>query len=174
MNELKGKTVVVLVENLYNDFEFWYPKYRLQEAGATVIVAGLEKGKTYKSKAGLEAVTDAAFVDIAPKSIDAVIIPGGYAPDIMRRHKACLDLVRNADAAGKIIAFICHAGWVPISAGIVKGRKLTSFSAIKDDLVNAGALWEDAPAVVDGNFVTSRVPDDLPAFMAAVVAALQK
>ena len=171
MADLTGKTAVVLVENIYNEFEFWYPRYRLQEAGAKVLVAGPEKGKTYKSKVGLEAVADVAFADIDPTAVDVLVIPGGYAPDIMRRHQACLDLVRSVDAAGKLVAFICHAGWVPISAGIVKGRKLTSFSAIKDDLINAGAIWKDAPVVVDGNFVTSRVPDDLPEFMAAVIRA---
>ncbi len=174
MPELTGKTAVVLVENLYNEFEFWYPKYRLQEAGAKVIVAGPEKSKIYKSKGGMEAMADAAFAEINPADVDALIIPGGYAPDILRRHKACLDLVRGVDTAGKLVAFICHAGWVPISAGIVKGRRLTSFSAIKDDLINAGAQWQDASVVLDGNFVTSRMPDDLPVFMAAVIEQLKK
>ena len=172
MSNLNGKTVVVLVDELYNDLEFWYPTIRLEEAGAKVIVTGPEAGATYKSKYGMPAKADAGFADIDPDAVDGVVIPGGYAPDHMRRHKSCLDLVRFLNDQGKLVAPICHAGWVPISAGIVRGRRLTSFFAIKDDLVNAGAQWVDEAAVTDRNFVSSRSPADLPAFLRAVIAVL--
>ncbi len=170
MDPLTGKTVCILVDNLYNDFEFWIPYYRMKEAGAEVVVAGPKAGGTYTGKAGLEAKADKAFGQVDAASLDGLIIPGGYAPDIIRRDVDALALVRAVDEAGKTLAFICHAGWVPISAGVVKGRTLTSYFAIKDDLVNAGADWVDAEVVEDGNFVTSRTPDDLPAFNKAVIA----
>lgn len=172
MSELKGKTVVIFVDNYYEDKEFWYPKLRLMEAGAEVVVAGPEAGKTYKGKNGLPADSDVAFDALAAAGVDALVIPGGYCPDLIRRHRAALDFTRAMDEAGKVIAFICHAGWVPISAGIVNGRRLTSFFAIKDDLVNAGADWVDEEVVVDGKMITSRNPDDLPAFCKAIIAEL--
>ena len=172
MKTFKGKTAVVLLEQMVNEQEFWYPKYRLEEAGLKVIVAGPEKDKEYPSKFGIKAKSDAAFADVDGRSVDVVIIPGGYAPDFMRRHKACLDIVRSAFEAGKIVAFICHAGWVPVSAGILKGKKVTSVASIKDDMINAGAQWSDAPVVVDGNLISSRKPDDLPDFMRAVFEKL--
>ena len=170
MDPLKGKTVGILVDAMYNDFEFWIPYYRMREAGAEVVVIGPRAGGAYKSKAGLEAKADKAYGQVDAASLDGLIIPGGYAPDLIRRDQDALALVRSVDEAGKTLAFICHAGWVPISAGVVEGRRLTSFSAIKDDLVNAGAQWVDAEVVEDGNFVTSRTPDDLPAFNKAVIA----
>jgi protease I len=109
---------------------------------------------------------------VAAREFDALVIPGGYAPDILRRHKKVLDLTREIFEAGKPVAFICHAGWVPISAGIVKGKRGTSVGAIKDDLVNAGMLWEDSPVVVDGNMITSRTPADLGPFCRAIIGAL--
>lgn len=169
MDPLKGKTVCILVADLYNDFEFWIPYYRMKEAGAEVVVAGPQAGATYKSKVGLASKADKAFGQVDAASLDGLIIPGGYAPDFMRRDPDCLALVRAVDEAGKTLAFICHAGWVPISAGVVKGRTLTSYFAIKDDLVNAGANWTDAEVVEDGNMVTSRMPDDLPAFNKAII-----
>ena len=173
MSELSGKKFVVLVEDLYNEHEFWYPKYRLIEAGASVVAAGTAAGKEYHSKVGLGAKSDLAFSDLKADDFDGVVIPGGFAPDYMRRSEAAKAFVNAMDAKGKLVAFICHAGWLPISAGIVKGRKVTSFSAIKDDMVNAGADWQDAPVVVDRNMITSRRPDDLPAFMKAVIAFFQ-
>jgi protease I len=171
---LQGKRVVVLVDDLYNEFEFWIPYYRLLEAGAEVLVAGPARGGVYHGKNGLEAKAAYAFADIDPASVNGVVVPGGYAPDRIRQHKAALDLVRALDQAGKAVAFICHAGWVPTSAGIVKGRKVTSFKGIRDDLVNAGAQWVDEPLVVDGNLISSRTPDDLPVFMPAVIAAVAR
>lgn len=172
MAELSGKKIVIFVDDIYEDKEFWYPNIRLREAGAEVVVAGPEAGKTYTGKHGLPAEADVSFDSLANASADALVIPGGYCPDRIRRHKAALNFVRTMNEAGKAIAFICHAGWVPISAGIVKGRKLTSFFAIKDDLVNAGADWTDQEVVIDGNLITSRDPDDLPAFCKAIIEKL--
>lgn len=172
MAELSGKKVVIFVDDIYDDREFWYPNIRLREAGAEVTVAGPEAGRTYASKHGMPAEAEVAFDSLAASDADALIIPGGYCPDRIRRSRAALDFVKSMDKASKVIAFICHAGWVPISAGIVKGRKLTSFFAIKDDLVNAGADWTDREVVIDGNMVTSRSPDDLPAFMRAIIGKL--
>lgn len=169
MTPLAGKAAVLLVADHYNDFEFWYPYYRLQEAGAEVIVAGPEAG-TFASKYGVPAKAAKAYAEVDPGAAHGLVVPGGYAPDIMRRHQAALDLVRAMDCASKTIGFICHAGWLLVSAGVLKGRTVTSFFAIKDDMVNAGALWQDQAVVVDRNMVSSRTPDDLPAFMPAVIA----
>lgn len=162
----------ILIEDLYNELEFWVPLFRLIEAGVEMTVVGPQADTTYKSKIGMAAKSTAAAADLNGADFDVIVIPGGYAPDRMRRDPGMVDLVRDANAAGKIIAFICHAGWLPISAGIVAGKKLTSFFAIKDDLVNAGAEWVDAPVVIDGNMITSRTPDDLPDFCRAIVKAL--
>ncbi|MDR3073649.1 MAG: type 1 glutamine amidotransferase [Deltaproteobacteria bacterium] len=170
MAELKGKKIALLIESLYNEHEFWYPKYRLLEAGAAVVAAGTEAGRTYESKIGFPAKSDIAFADLREDAFDGVVIPGGYAPDFMRRSEACCAFVRKMHEKGKLVAFICHAGWLPASAGILKGKKITSFSAIKDDMVNAGAVWQDAAVVRDGNLISSRKPDDLPEFMKAVIA----
>lgn len=164
MNELSGKKIIIYVENFYEDKEFWYPHIRMKEAGAEVVVAGPEAGKTYKGKHGLPAEADVSFDSLSGGEADGLIIPGGYCPDHIRRNQAALDFVKSMDEAGKLIAFICHAGWVPASAGVLKGRKITSFFAIKDDLVNAGADWVDQEVVVDKNMITSRNPNDLPAF----------
>ena len=174
MNELKGKKVVVLVEQIYQEQEFWYPKIRLQEAGAAVMTAGTEAKKEYHSKVGLPAKSDLAFADLKAADFDAVVIPGGFAPDFMRRSADCVKFVREMAEQGKLVAFICHAGWVPISAGILKGKKVTSFSSIKDDMRNAGADWQDAAVVRDGNLISSRSPDDLPDFMRAIIDYLKK
>ena len=171
--ELKDKKIVILAEDIYEDQELWYPYYRMQEAGAQVTIAGLTGTETYNSKYGYPAKAEIAAADVDVTSIDAVIIPGGYAPDKMRRHPAMLKLVRDVHEKGGVVAFICHAGWVPISAGIVRGRKVTSVSAIKDDLVNAGAEWLDQEVVVDGNLVSSRTPADLPAYCRAIIAVLK-
>jgi len=157
---------------MYEDLELWYPKLRLEEEGWTSVVAGLGE-KTYQGKKGYPVSPDATVDEVDAKDFDALVIPGGYAPDILRRSPRVLALTREIYDAGKPVAFICHAGWVPISAGIVKGRRGTSVGAIKDDLVNAGMLWEDAPVVVDGNMITSRTPADLPHFAKALIAALK-
>ncbi len=172
MSDLNGRKIVILVENAYNDLEFWYPKYRLQEAGAEVVVAGPQKGAVYGGKAGIPCRADVSFADVDAAEVDGVVIPGGYAPDRIRRYPEALNLVRALFEAGKLVAHICHAGWVPVSAGIMKGMRTTSFSAIKDDLENAGAMWVDEAVVVDRNLISSRTPDDLPVFMKAVIGFL--
>jgi protease I len=172
--ELKGKKAIVLVEQMYNDYEFIYPLYRLREAGAETFVVGPEAGKKYPGKEGTSAKSDLAAKDVSPAEYSVLIIPGGYAPDHMRRHKAMVDLVKNMHEQGKIVAAICHAGWMLASAKILKGLKVTSFIAIKDDLVHAGANWVDEEVVIDKNLITSRTPDDLPAFMRAVIEQAEK
>jgi protease I len=172
--ELKGTRVAVLVEELYEDLELWYPVLRLREAGAEVKIIGPKAGDVYKSKYGYPAKADLGMEEVGAKAFNAVVVPGGYAPDRMRRHAAMLGFVRDMHEAGKPVAFICHAGWVPISAGIVRGRTVTSVSAIKDDLVNAGARWVDQEVVVDGNLISSRTPPDLPAFCRELIGTLAR
>jgi protease I len=171
---LEGKKVIILVEEMYNEFEFWYPYYRLKEAGTDVVVVGSGSALEYKSKVGLPCKVDISADKVSATDHHGIIIPGGYAPDHMRRHPAMVNLVREFSESGKVVAAICHAGWMLTSADIVKGRTVTSFFAIKDDLVHAGANWVDKEVVVDGKLITSRKPDDLPAFMKAVIAALQE
>lgn len=167
--ELSGKKFIVLAEEMVNDQEFWYPYYRLQEAGAKVTVVGSGSADRYTGKAGTKIEVNAAADQISLDEYDGVVIPGGYAPDRMRRYPAMLHLVKRLFEKGKLVAAICHAGWVLVSAGILKDRNVTSYIAIKDDLVNAGANWMDDEVVVDGNLVTSRTPADLPAFMRAII-----
>ena len=170
---LQNKTILLFAGPLYEDLELWYPKIRLEEEGARTVVAGTGE-KTYQGKRGYPLTVDTSVEEIAAQDFDGLVIPGGYAPDIMRRSQKLLQLTREIYQAGKPVAFICHAGWVPISAGIVRGKHGTSVGAIKDDLVNAGMLWEDSPVVVDGNLISSRTPADLPQFMKALIAALEK
>jgi len=170
--ELKGERVIILVEQMYNEFEFWYPYYRLKEAGAEVVVVGSGSAEEYTSKSGLPCRADTSADQISAADFDGIIIPGGYAPDHMRRYPSMVKLVKDLFQAGKVVAAICHAGWMLASSEIVKGRTVTSFFSIKDDLVHAGANWVDQEVVVDGKLITSRKPDDLPAFMKAVISAL--
>jgi protease I len=172
--DLKGVRVAALVEEIYEDLELWYPVLRLREAGADVKIVGPKAGETYKSKHGYPVRADLGMDDAVAADFDGLVIPGGYAPDKMRRHPAMLDFVRAMHEARKPIAFICHAGWVPISAGIVRGRTVTSVPAIKDDLVNAGATWIDQEVVIDGNLIASRTPPDLPAFARELVKMLAR
>ncbi len=158
------KKVAILIEDLFNEHELLYPYYRVQEAGHAAVLVGPE-AKAYKSKAGLSMPAEVAAGALDPAEIAGLVIPGGYAPDRLRRHAAILELVRAVDRAKKPLAAICHAGWVMISAGIVKGRRLTGYFSIKDDLVNAGALYLDEAPVVDGNLVTARDPGDLPVWL---------
>jgi len=172
--ELKGKKIAILVDNIYQEMEVWYPYFRFKEAGAEVITVAAKAGETYTSKLGYPIKADISYDDARAADFDGVVVPGGYAPDHIRRHAKANKLVKDLDAEGKLVAAICHAGWVLCSAGVLKGRKATSFFAIKDDMVNAGAKWEDAEVVVDGNLVTSRKPDDLPAFCRASLEVLSK
>lgn len=165
-----SELAVVLAEDFYEDLELQYPRLRLMEAGFRVQVAGPEAGKTYTSKHGYPVKADVTFEDIDPGRVRVLVVPGGYAPDRLRRSKACLDLVRQVWDNGAVVGVICHGGWVAISAGIVKGKRATSFFAIRDDMENAGVQWVDEHCVVDGPLVTAQVPDDLPAFMVAILA----
>ncbi|OGO04859.1 MAG: protease [Chloroflexi bacterium RBG_13_56_8] len=170
---LEGKRVIVLAEDMYEDPELWYPYYRLLEEGAEVTIVGPE-AKTYESKYGFPVSAKVAAEEVNAGDYDGVVIPGGYAPDYLRRYPAVLDLVRAIHEKGGLVAWICHAAWVPISAGIVKGRRGTCVSAVKDDLINAGATYLDEKVVVDGNFVSSRTPADLPAFLPAIIDVLKR
>jgi protease I len=170
--EIQGKKVLILIADMFNILEFWYPYYRLQEAGAEVMVVGTEAGKSYTGKGGTEFTAQAAAAEINPADYDGVVIPGGYAPDIMRRDPAMVKIVAELDKSGRVVASICHGGWMLASAKILQDRKVTSFFAIKDDLIHAGAQWVDEEVVVDGALITSRTPDDLPGFMRTVINAL--
>ena len=172
--ELEGKRVAVLAENMYQELELWYPLLRLREAGAETFVVGSGSADTYTSKLGYPVSVDRAAGEVSAAEIDAVVIPGGYAPDLMRRQPAMVQLVRQAFEQGKIVATICHAGWMLVSADVVRGRKATCFYSIKDDLINAGADYVDAEVVRDGNLITSRVPSDLPAFCRTIIEALRE
>ncbi len=169
---ITGKKVLMFVENVYEDLELWYPKLRLEEAGASVVMAGPKAGITYSGKHGYPAVSDAAIVDIKGDDFIGVICAGGFAPDKLRRDPKVISLVRHFADKGQLVAAICHGGWIPISAGVYRGVRVTGSPGIKDDLENAGCVWIDAPAVVDRHFVSSRKPDDLPAFCKAVLQVL--
>lgn len=167
------RRIAILLEDLYEELELWYPYYRLREAGfEPVLVAPAEK--TYHGKKGsYPARPDRLAETVSADDFAGLVVPGGYSPDMMRRDPATIELVRRIGEAGKPVAGICHAGWVLISAGLVTGKRVTSFFAIRDDMVNAGARWEDAEVVIDGNLVTSRTPADLPAFMVAFLERLE-
>ncbi len=167
------KPVLIFVHDLYEDLELWYPKIRLEEAGFKTVVAGPSGGATHLGKHGYPCKADISFDAADPKEFAGLVIPGGYAPDKIRRSPKALEIVRHLHDANRLIAFICHAGWVPISAKILKGKHLTGFSSIKDDLENAGAIFSDKPVVVDGNIITSRTPADLPFFCKAILKFLE-
>ena len=170
---LEGKKIVVLLEKDFQDAEALYPYYRMKEAGADVVLAASEKIQ-YFGKYGYPLTATKTFDELQARDFHAVIIPGGWAPDFMRRSPALLKFVKQMNDDGKVIAAICHAGWVLTSAGVLKGRKVTCFTAIRDDVVNAGGIYEDKEVVVDKNLVTSRKPDDLPAFCREVIRLLEK
>jgi protease I len=167
-----SKRILALVDDIYEDLELWYPKIRLEEEGWTVTVAGPEAGHVYKGKHGYPCKSDAAFEDVRAADFAALLVPGGFAPDKLRRDPAVLALTREFDEARKPIAFICHAGWILISAGILRGRRATSTVGIKDDMINAGAKWSNEALVVDGHLISSRTPADLHVFAKALVDML--
>lgn len=171
---LKGKRIAVFVDQLYQEMEVWYPYYRLKEAGAEVYLVGAETGKNYPSKVGYPAVAEKSYSDLKPEDYDGVVAPGGFAPDYIRRHPAATTFVHEMDKAGKLVAAICHGPWVLCSSRMLKGRRVTSFYAIKDDVINAGAEWVDADVIIDRNLVTSRKPEDLPAFCIGILDVLSR
>jgi len=166
--------LLIYVDELYEDLELWYPKLRLMEAGASVTVAGPQGGAIYRGKNGYPCPADLAIAEVDVSRFTGLVIPGGFAPDKLRRDPRVLDQTRAFDEGGKLVAFICHAGWVPISARILKGVRATSVNAIRDDMENAGAIWVDEPCVVDRHFVSARRPPDLPAFLRGILSFLEK
>ncbi len=172
--DLQGKRAAVLVEQQYQEMEVWYPIYRLREAGCKVTLVGPEAGQTYPSKLGYPAKSDRAARDVSAEDFDLIVIPGGFAPDYLRRSEAILKLVSGMAEQGKVVAAICHGPWLLCSTGTLKGKKATCFFAIKDDVINAGAKYVDAEVVRDGNLITSRKPDDLPAFMQSIITAARE
>jgi protease I len=178
--QLKGKRVAVLVEQQYQELEVWYPVYRLREAGCEVVLVGPKAGETYPSKLGYPAKSDAAASEVSADRFEAVVVPGGFAPDYIRRSEPMLRLVRDLHAQGKPVAAVCHGPWVlcsrilPQGKTPIDGRKVTCFHSIKDDVLNAGATYVDQEVCIDGNVITSRKPDDLPAFVAALIGLLAK
>ncbi|MGI9472509.1 MAG: type 1 glutamine amidotransferase domain-containing protein [Rubripirellula sp.] len=171
---LHSRRVLILVGEIYEDLELWYPKLRLEEAGAEVVVAGPEAETHYNGKHGYPCVSDTAINEMRANDFDALVVPGGFMPDKLRRDKVVLDLVRAFDVAGKPIAAICHGGWIPISAGVYRDVRVTGSPGIRDDLVNAGAVYEDASVVVDRHHVSSRRPDDLPDFCRALIELMSR
>ncbi|WP_163100067.1 type 1 glutamine amidotransferase domain-containing protein [Peribacillus alkalitolerans] len=169
---LQSKRIIQLVSNDFEDLELWYPVLRLKEEGAIVHIVGEKAGEKYIGKYGVPIFSDYAFSDINPDDYDAILVPGGWSPDLLRRFDDVLSMVRTMNDQQKPIGQICHAGWVLISAKILSGKKVTSTPGIKDDMTNAGATWLDEPVVVDGNIVSSRRPPDLPDYMREFINVL--
>ena len=172
--ELQGKRAAVLVEEIYQEMEVWYPVYRLREAGCKVTLVGPEAGQTYKSKLGYPVKSDKAARDVSADDFDVLVIPGGYAPDHMRRCEPMIKLASQMAEQGKVVAAICHGPWLLVSAGLVAGRTLTSWPSLQDDIRNAGGNWVDREVMVDGNWVSSRKPADLPAFCRELLDAVAR
>jgi protease I len=170
---LKGKRIAILAEDMYEDLELWYPYYRLTEEGAEVKIIGPE-AKEYQSKHGYPVQADLSAGKVKANDFDGVVVPGGFAPDRLRRYPEILDIVREIFEKGGVVASICHGPWVLISANIMKGKKTTAVISLKDDLINAGAIYLDKEVVVDNNLITSRTPQDLPVFLPAIITALKK
>ena len=163
-----NRVLLTLVDDIYEDLELWYPKIRLEEAGYAMKVAALER-KGYLGKHGYPATADSLIAEVRSQDFCGLLVPGGFMPDKLRRERDVLRLTREFFEQGKLVAFICHGGWIPISAGILTGKRVTGSRGIKDDLENAGAIWVDEPAVIDGNLISSRTPKDLAAFGKAMV-----
>lgn len=172
---LKNKTVGILVDNGFEDLEFWVPLMRMQEEGATIMVIGTRSGETYQSKSGgLTARSEVASSQVSADRLDALLVPGGWAPDKLRRDPDILKLVQDLNSQSKIMGFICHAGWVAASAKICQGRRVTGTTGIKDDMENAGAIWVDAPAFREENLVWGRVVADIPNYCRELVRAISQ
>jgi protease I len=171
---LKNLKIVNLVHKDFEDLELWYPVLRLREEGITVHLAGEEPGKVYKGKNGLTAEADMSFSELDPESYHGLLVPGGWAPDKLRRYREVIDFVKAMNKQNKPIGEICHAGWVLISADILQGRMVTSTPGIMDDMKNAGAQWSDEPVIIDKNLVSSRKPVDLPIYMIKYIDLLKR
>jgi deglycase len=171
-NPLADLRVLMFVDDIYEDLELWYPKLRLQEAGAHVTVAGPKAETVYAGKHGYPCRSDTAIALMEAQDFHGLVIPGGFMPDKLRRDEKVKQLVRDFSKSEKLVAAICHGGWIPISAGVYKGVHVTGSAGIKDDLVNAGAIWKDAAVVVDRHFVSSHKPDDLPEFCRAIIEVI--
>lgn len=167
-------SILIFVDKTYEDLELWYPKIRMEEAGFKTVTAGPKAGETHLAKHGYPCIAEASYDEIQAKDFEALIIPGGFSPDKIRRSQKALEIVREMNEAKKPVAFICHGGWVPISAKILAGKNVTGAVAIKDDLENAGAKFLDEPVVVDDNLISSRSPKDLPDFCKAILKRLGK
>lgn len=172
--KLTGKRIAIFVDQMYQEMEVWYPYYRLIEEGAEVHLVGDQAGKTYPSKTGYPALSVKSYTDLNASDYDGVVSPGGFAPDFIRRHAKATEFMAELNRQGKLVGAICHGLWVCVSADVLRGRRCTSFFAIKDDVRNAGGLWEDSEVVIDGNLVSSRKPDDLPAFVLACIGVLSR
>jgi len=171
---LTGQRILIFVGDDYEDLELWYPKLRLIEAGVAVVVAGANANQKYLGKHGYPCVADAAIADMQSSEFHGVVCAGGWMPDKLRRDPHVLQLLQEFHTAKKMVAAICHGGWMPISAGIYRGINVTASPGIKDDLINAGAIWHDQPVVVDQHFVSSRKPDDLPDFCREMLGVLEQ
>ena len=169
---LQGRKIAIMLDQGYQEMEVWYPYYRFVEAAAQVTLVAAEAGKSYPSKLGYPCVSQAAAEDVRGKDFHAVIVPGGWCPDFMRRSETMVRFIRQCSQAKIVLAAICHGGWMLCCTDALRGRRATSFQAIKYDMINAGADWVDEECVVDGNVITARKPDDLPAFCKAIMAAL--
>ena len=169
---LQGKNIAIMLDQQYQELEVWYPLYRFREAGAAVTLVAPQAKANYPSKLGYPCVSDVSAADVAGGDFDAVVVPGGWCPDFMRRDEHMIRFIQQAARAGVILAAICHGGWMLCCTDALRGRRATSFVAIRHDMINAGATWVDQECVVDGNVITARKPDDLPAFCQAVIAAL--
>jgi len=167
--KLQGKRIAIMLDQLYQELEVWYPLYRLREEGATVELVAPEAQKAYPSKLGYPCTATLSAAEAMNASFDAVIVPGGWCPDFMRRDQSMIGFIQKCAADGIVLAAICHGGWMLCCTDALKGRRATSFMAIKHDMINAGAEWVDAECVVDGNVITARKPDDLPAFCKAII-----
>jgi protease I len=168
-----SKKIAILVDESYQVLEVWYPYYRLREEGFDVVTVGNGTRDTFPSKEGYPCKVDKSIHDIKAADFDAVVIPGGWAPDFLRRHAKIVQFVKDLNAAGKVVASICHGGWMLVSADCVRGKKATCFMSVKDDIIAAGAKYVDAETVVDGNLITARKPDDLPAFVREIIKKLK-
>jgi len=172
--KLKNKKVLAFVHTDFEDLELWYPIYRLREEGAEVVLAGEKKGETYIGKYGVPATSDMDFAEAMGMEFDALLVPGGWAPDKLRRFDEVLTITKRMDQEKKVIGEICHAGWVLVSADVLKGKRVTSTPGIKHDMINAGATWLDEPSVVDGHLVSARRPPDLPDYMRDFIKVLSE